>query len=78
MKDSPAAAFARVPINEGISPHPVPLPMGEGTVLHAPGVMQASLLPGGEGQDEGSERSSLRDRASSAQPSLSLPANSGI
>jgi hypothetical protein len=38
---------------KGITPHPVPLPMGEGTVLNAPGVIQASLLPWGGGQDEG-------------------------
>ena len=63
---------------EDNSPHPVPLPMGEGTVLRAPSVVQASLLHPhpladadtlrcklakaslrGEGQDEGSERSSL-------------------
>jgi hypothetical protein len=36
------------------SPHPVPLPLGEGTVRHPPSAIQASLLPGGEGQDEGS------------------------
>ncbi len=35
------------------APHPVPLPLGEGTVLHALSVIQASLLPWGEGQDEG-------------------------
>ncbi len=38
---------------KGIPPHPVPLPLGEGTVLRAPGVIRASLLPWGEGQDEG-------------------------
>jgi hypothetical protein len=36
-----------------ISPHPVPLPMGEGTLRHAPSAILASLLPWGEGQDEG-------------------------
>ncbi len=46
-------------MKEGISPHPVPLPMGEGTVLHAPSAIQASLLPWGEGQDEGSELNSI-------------------
>ncbi|MGO8952658.1 MAG: tRNA uridine-5-carboxymethylaminomethyl(34) synthesis GTPase MnmE [Rhodomicrobium sp.] len=37
------------------APHPAPLPLGEGTMLHALRRVQASLLPGGEGQDEGSE-----------------------
>ncbi len=41
--------------NERISPHPVPLPMGEGTLEILLRVVQASLLPWGEGQDEGSE-----------------------
>jgi ATP-dependent helicase/nuclease subunit A len=50
-------------MNGGRSPHPVPLPMGEGTLPHAPGAIQASLLPGGEGQDEGRERSSSRNQA---------------
>ena len=40
-------------MNEARSPHPVPLPLGEGTVWHAPSVIRASLLPEGEGQDEG-------------------------
>jgi tRNA modification GTPase len=40
---------------DGSTPHPVPLPMGEGTVWHAPSVIQGSPLPGGEGQGEGSE-----------------------
>ncbi len=35
----------------GITPHPVPLPMGEGTI--AATVVQASPLPEGEGQGEG-------------------------
>ncbi|MFY9641577.1 MAG: DUF952 domain-containing protein [Rhodomicrobium sp.] len=38
-------------LNQPRSPHPVPLPLGEGTL--APGVVQASRLPWGEGQDEG-------------------------
>ncbi len=38
---------------EGSTPHPVPLPLGEGTVLHAPSVILASPLPWGEGQGEG-------------------------
>jgi tetratricopeptide (TPR) repeat protein len=37
--------------SKGLSPHPVPLPMGEGT--KAATVEQGSLLPRGEGQDEG-------------------------
>jgi hypothetical protein len=32
---------------------PLSLPQGEGTVLRAPGIIQASLLPWGERQDEG-------------------------
>ena len=32
-------------MNWGIAPHPVPLPMGEGTLLHAPSAIQGSLLP---------------------------------
>jgi len=38
---------------EGATPHPVPLPLGEGTVLRAPSVIRAFPLPGGEGQGEG-------------------------
>ena len=38
---------------KGIAPHPVPLPMGEGTLLRAPRSIQAYPLPGGEGQGEG-------------------------
>ncbi|MGO9485555.1 MAG: cysteine desulfurase family protein [Rhodomicrobium sp.] len=76
---SPSASQAATPfldgaLNEGISPHPVPLPasspwracrssfrirkrmrMGEGTPEIALRVIQGSLLPWGEGQDEGSE-----------------------
>ena len=51
-------------LNEGIAPHPVPLPMGEGTVRHPPSDILGSLLPGGEGQDEGSELRFGRDLAS--------------
>jgi len=40
-------------LNEPLSPHPVPLPMGEGTVLQTLCPVQESLLPWGEGQDEG-------------------------
>ncbi len=42
-------------LKEHLTPHPVPLPQGEGTVLHAPSPIQASPLPGGEGQGEGSD-----------------------
>jgi cysteine desulfurase len=51
-------------LNEGITPHPVPLPLGEGTVLHAPSGLP---LPWGEGWGEGSElRASRGDDASAA------------
>ena len=36
-----------------ISPHPVPLPVGEGTVLHAPSAIQAVHSPMGRGTGEG-------------------------
>jgi hypothetical protein len=49
--------------NYGISPHPVPLPMGEGTPEIPPRLVQGSLLPWGEGQDEGSEFHSWQDGA---------------
>ena len=42
--------------NEGISPHPVPLPMGEGTPEWSSERAAPSLLPWGEGQDEGRDR----------------------
>jgi hypothetical protein len=51
----PAQAHGRKH-NSGIAPHPVLLPMGEATVLHAPSDVKASPLPGGEGQGEGSNR----------------------
>jgi uncharacterized protein (DUF952 family) len=35
-------------LNKRPAPHPVPLPLGEGTVRHAPSPIQASPLPGGE------------------------------
>ena len=38
---------------EGISPHPVPLPMGEGTPEQRSAIAIASPLPWGEGQGEG-------------------------
>jgi cobalt-precorrin 5A hydrolase len=40
-------------VPEVTTPHPFPLPLGEGTVLHALRSVRASLLPQGEGQDEG-------------------------
>ena len=58
-----------VPMIERISPHPVPLPLGEGTLLHPPCAIQGSLLPGGEGQDEGSDASDLlKTHALEAEP----------
>ena len=44
---------------KGITPHPVPLPMGEGTLLRAPCSVQAFPLPWGEGQGEGVQASRL-------------------
>ena len=61
-------------MNGRISPHPVPLPMGEGTVLHAPSIIQAYPLPWGEGQGEGSELRSWHGGATAgayASPSFS-------
>ena len=46
--------------NRGHAPHPIPLPMGEGTPELSAARIPASLLPGGEGQDEGRDRHSLR------------------
>ncbi len=40
-------------LKEPLTPHPVPLPLGEGTQLHPQCVVQAPLLPWGEGQEEG-------------------------
>ncbi len=54
--------------NGGISPHPVPLPMGEGTLELSLRVVQGSLLPWGEGQDEGREFSSLPEPKPQAPP----------
>ena len=52
-----AAADADVVIamSDAYAPHPVPLPMGEGTLELSLRVIQGSLLPWGEGQDEGSD-----------------------
>ena len=43
--------FSGGAMNGGISPHPNPLPMGEGVPSQP--VERASPLPGGEGQGEG-------------------------
>ena len=50
-----AAANADIVIAmiDASTPHPVPLPLGEGTALHANPSIQASPLPWGEGQGEG-------------------------
>ncbi|MGO9461745.1 MAG: tRNA dihydrouridine(20/20a) synthase DusA, partial [Rhodomicrobium sp.] len=48
-----AAREAKAAMIGRSTPHPVPLPSGEGTLLHALRPIQASLLPLGEGQDEG-------------------------
>jgi cysteine desulfurase len=50
-------------LNEGISPHPVLLPLGEGTPEYRSERATPSLLPGGEGQDEGSELRAYRRSA---------------
>jgi hypothetical protein len=39
--------------NPAVTPHPVPLPKGEGTLEQAASLATASLLPVGEGQVEG-------------------------
>ena len=63
----------RGPMAGGITPHPAPLPQGEGTVLHAPGSIQASLLPEEERQDEGWPPRTLHDTLSGdAAPAASL------
>jgi tRNA(Ile)-lysidine synthetase-like protein len=51
-------------MNGGIAPHPVLLPMGEGTPECGTAIAAAFPLPGGEGQGEGRKRSSSRDQAS--------------
>jgi cysteine desulfurase len=64
-----AGVFQHGALNGRNAPHPVPLPMGEGTVRHAPSVIQASPLPGGEGQGEGSElRADRRNSAANRLP----------
>jgi hydrogenase maturation protein HypF len=64
----PSQLAAAGVMNEGISTHPVPLPMGEGTVLHAPSAIQASPLPEGEGQGEGRELRSSPEPQKQAPP----------
>jgi hypothetical protein len=49
--------------NEGISPHPVLLPMGEGTPEQGSEHATPSPLPWGEGQGEGREFRSRQNRA---------------
>jgi putative two-component system protein, hydrogenase maturation factor HypX/HoxX len=54
MEGAVSAVFwALGAFSEGSSPHPVLLPMGEGTAELPAAIIPASLLPGGEGQDEG-------------------------
>ena len=50
-------------MNGRISPHPVLLPMGEGTLEFPLRIVQASLLPWGEGPDEGRTPRSWQNRA---------------
>ncbi len=57
---------------EGISPHPVLLPMGEGTPELPAAEFPASPLPGGEGQGEGSEPRSGPPPASSTSPAKTV------
>ncbi len=58
--DASARLFSRLAyaggneaLTKGIFPHPALLPMGEETLELSPGIIQGSLLPLGEGQDEG-------------------------
>ena len=55
-------------MNEGISPHPVLLPLGEGTPKLRSERATTFPLPGGEGQGEGRELSSLLDTDTHAPP----------
>jgi hydrogenase maturation protein HypF len=68
LKCKPSQFTPRGALNKGISPHPVPLPLGEGKVWLAPNDIQASPLPWGEGQGEGRELSSLLDTDTQAPP----------
>ncbi|MFY9640668.1 MAG: carbamoyltransferase HypF [Rhodomicrobium sp.] len=70
LRAKPSQSKSDGVMNRGNSPHPVPLPMREGTLLRAPGIIQGSLLPGGEGQNEGSEVDSLPDRAAPLAPGV--------
>ncbi len=54
----------RVPMTEGATPHPVPLPMGEGTVLHPPTSVQASPLHPQADADADKPRSGLAKASS--------------
>ena len=64
-----AGAFQHGAPNEGFAPHPAPLPVGEGPQEFPLRAVQGSLLPGGEGQDVGSElRAYRRDGAAARLP----------
>ncbi len=60
-------------INERISPHPVPLPMGEGTPELPAAKVLAFPLPWGEGQGEGRDVRSGQDQASSTHAAPLAP-----
>ncbi|MGO9173873.1 MAG: TIR domain-containing protein [Rhodomicrobium sp.] len=51
-----------VPLSKGISPHPVPLPIGEGTPEQGTERATTSPLPEGEGQGEGRNLKAANDR----------------
>ncbi len=53
-----ADADVVIAMTEADPPHPVPLPMGEGTSENPLRIVPGSLLPGGEGQDEGNKAQS--------------------
>ena len=55
MQGIQGAGYVDRVMNEGISPHPVLLPMGEGTPEQGAAIATASPLPWGEGQGEGSD-----------------------
>ena len=60
------------PLTEGIAPHPVPLPMGEGTPELRSAGATSSPLPGGEGQGEGSELRAGQDTATCPRKTVML------
>ena len=57
---------------EQISPHPVPLPMGEGTLEQSASVCMASPLPWGEGQGEGWDPRTLREAPRTQRPLMAV------